>query len=746
MKIKEWGLLRCQSTASFRTKIIGLGVVSSAVALVLACVAFIFYDISTMRKYMVRNLVNQADILAMSSGSALGFFDKEFATKTLAGLGADPDIIAAILYDREGNVFAKYQRQGHRLELPPPPKNFFPVFTGDTLEVSRPVLFGGQKVGTILLVESTEILQSRLKNYVLISFLVFVSSLIPAMLISSWLIRKIIQPVMALAKTASHVSESADYSVRAEKFSDDELGQFTETFNSMLDLIQKRDSQLQGVRDHLEDMVHKRTKELAEQAQELLKAKEAAEAASTAKSTFLANMSHELRTPLNTILGFSQLLARDRNVTPEQRKKIAIINRSGEHLLSLLNDVLDISKIDAGRTDVRKTAFNLCTVLDTIKEMVISQVAAKKLKFEMFISDDTPVYIKTDQGKLRQVLINLLNNAIKYTDQGVISLEVSSSCPGRLTFRVSDTGRGIPETQINRIFEPFVQEKESERAGSGVGLGLAIAKRFVRMLGGDIHVESRVGEGSVFAFDICYEPASQDEIIEKKSTQKVLGIKPGQPRFKILIVEDMEENRLLLRQFLEGIGFTEIAEAEDGKQAVEMVSSFRPDLIWMDIRMPVMDGLEATRMIRKMDADLGRIPIIALTAHAFEDEKDNILAAGCDDLVRKPFREEEIVDVMERYLGVEFMYQQDGKKTGAETPDTKSGTDLTDISGLSSMISSGLEAEARNALAEAALLLDAKKCLEIVSKAGNSELESAVRAMVENFRFEELYQLAKPEK
>ncbi len=364
----------------------------------------------------------------------------------------------------------------------------------------------------------------------------------------------------------------------------------------------------------------------------------------------------------------------------------------------------------------------------------------------MFISDDTPVYIKTDQGKLRQVLINLLNNAIKYTDQGVISLEVSSSCPGRLTFRVSDTGRGIPETQINRIFEPFVQEKESERAGAGVGLARAIAKRFVRMLGGDIHVESRVGEGSVFAFDICYEPASQDEIIEKKSTQKVLGIKQGHPRYKILIAEDMEENRLLLRQFLEGIGFAEIAEAEDGKQAVEMVSSFRPDLIWMDIRMPVMDGLEATRRIRKMDADLGRIPIIALTAHAFEDEKDNIIAAGCDDLVRKPFREGEIVDVMARFLGVEFMYQLDGKKTGAETQDTKSGTDVPDISGLSSMISNGLEAEERNALAEAALLLDAEKCLEIVSRAGNSELGSVVRAMVENFRFEELYQLAKPEK
>ncbi len=397
MKSKEWGLLRFQSTASFRTKIIGLGVVSSAVALVLASATFIFYDISTMRKYMVRNLVNQADILAMSSGSALVFLIKSLQPKLLQALAPILTLlrqyfmIVKVMFSQVTSGKAKVWNfhllprisslfllailraafpQAHRW-------HFFPVFTGDTLEVSRPVLFGGQKVGTILLVESTEILQSRLKNYVLISFLVFVSSLIPAMLISSWLIRKIIQPVMALARTASHVSESADYSVRAEKFSDDELGQFTETFNSMLDLIQKRDSQLQGVRDHLEDMVHKRTKELAEQAQELLKAKEAAEAASTAKSTFLANMSHELRTPLNTILGFSQLLARDRNVTPEQRKKIAIINRSGEHLLSLLNDVLDISKIDAGRTDVRQTAFNLCTVLDTIKEMVISQVAAK---------------------------------------------------------------------------------------------------------------------------------------------------------------------------------------------------------------------------------------------------------------------------------------------------------------------------------------------------------------------------------
>ncbi len=746
------------SSRSFKEKILWLGVTSSAVSLILACIAFILYDTTSIRQYMASNLANQADILAQSASSALGFFDPDFAYRILEGLKADHDIKAAVIYDINGDVFASFYSSGQAEHIPPPPQDNMIRFTNGSVEVSRSISYAGQKAGTILLRKGTGVLRDRLFNYITISLLVFGTSLLLAFVLSSLLRKFMIRPVIALTEAARKVSLSRDYATRAEKYSQDELGLLTDTFNEMLSLIQARDMELQQAREELEGKVAERTRVLEKQTVELLSAKEAAEAASMAKSTFLANMSHELRTPLNAILGFSQLLEHDPSCTPEQKKKISIINRSGSHLLGLLNDVLDLSKIDAGRARITSENFDLHRMLGTIRDMVMSQISEKKLLFQIHVVDDTPQYVRTDPGKLRQIIINLLNNAIKYTSRGSISLIVCSACAGRLTFQVTDTGCGIASEDKDKIFNPFEQAAGSDIIVQGTGLGLAISKRYARLLGGDIHVDSIPGMGSTFTFDICYQEPEADMPQAGSKPCRIDGLEPGQPDFRILIVEDIEENRLLLRQYLEILGFSTIAEAFHGRQAVELAENFKPDLIYMDIRMPVMGGLEATRAIRQLPGPVNRVPIIALTAHAFEDERQEILLSGCNDLVSKPFREEEIVEVMERFLHVRFLHRKEDSEVerGEDRINTviqgsdpaglsseKADLDNLDQDMLRTEASKALSPEQLEQLREGALRLDTRTCITIIDsmKPEFTTLAAALSSLVRDYRFEELYDI-----
>jgi signal transduction histidine kinase/CheY-like chemotaxis protein len=423
------------------------------------------------------------------------------------------------------------------------------------------------------------------------------------------------------------------------------------------------------------------------------KAKERAEAANRAKSEFLANMSHELRTPLNAILGFVKIMERDPRVIPSQQENLATISHSGEHLLALINDVLDMSKIEAGRITFHKKRFNLHRTLTVIEEMVHSRAKARGLQFIVNPATDVPRYIRTDESKLRQVLLNLLDNAVKFTTQGSVTLRVSviddlklniedrgteeinyQSSIINLQFEVEDTGPGIVADEIGRIFDPFVQKRNDPSPSQGTGLGLAISRKFVQMMDGDISVQSELGKGTVFSFNIQVELPDMAQIETEPNASRVIGLEPNQPAYGILVVEDNLANRALLRKLLRSVGF-EVHEAVNGKEAVEQYEKRQPDLIWMDMRMPVMDGYEATRRIREMERSLVKdeindkwqmtndksvaphVPIIALTAHAFDEEKEAILAAGCDDFVRKPFREAKIFEVMARHMGVRYIYE-----------------------------------------------------------------------------------------
>jgi len=399
--------------------------------------------------------------------------------------------------------------------------------------------------------------------------------------------------------------------------------------------------------------------------EDLLEAKERAESANRAKSIFLASMSHELRTPLNVVLGFSRLMKNEQGIPANQRENLDIIVRSGEHLLNLINNVLDISKIESGRVVLEESEADLHQLLHELQSVMGVRAAEKGLSFTLEQSPTLPRHIAVDAGKLRQVLINLIGNATKYTEHGGLKLRanvVSRESPqrARLRFEVEDSGPGISEEDRQRIFFPFVQLGNRAPAEAGTGLGLAISKQYVELMGGQIGVASEPGKGSVFHFDIPVGVLPAAEIPTELGRGRVIGLAEGQARFRLLLAEDQRENRLLLRKLFEPLGF-DLREAVNGQEAVVLFEEWHPDLIWMDIRMPVMDGLEAARRIKATAAGR-RAKIVALTAHALEEEREPILAAGCDDVVRKPYREQELFEVMARHLDLRYLYEKAGER------------------------------------------------------------------------------------
>jgi signal transduction histidine kinase/CheY-like chemotaxis protein len=437
--------------------------------------------------------------------------------------------------------------------------------------------------------------------------------------------------------------------------------ELAEANNQLQEEVEERmraEGELLKYRDHLEEMVKERTSELAV-------AKESAESASRAKSVFLANMSHELRTPLNAVLGFSQLMQDDPQSTPSQREKLYIINRSGTHLLTLINDVLDMTKIEAGRTVLEANPFDLGELVRDVVDMMRVRAEVKGLQLLLEQSSRFPRFVDGDAPKLRQILINLLSNAVKFTEQGGVALRLSSQ-PGRdaeqieLCCEVEDSGPGIAAAELERIFKPFIQLGE-QADQEGTGLGLTITRQYVELMGGGISAESAPGKGALFRVSLPVKKALESDIVTQITVPgRVTGLTPDQPEYRILIAEDQSDNLLLLETLLEKAGFT-TRGALNGQQAVELFEQWRPQLIFMDWRMPVMDGIEATKQIRALPHG-EETRIVALTASAFTDERNEIMASGHDEYISKPFRAEEIFGCLRRLLGVEFIYTEEAEQ------------------------------------------------------------------------------------
>jgi len=412
--------------------------------------------------------------------------------------------------------------------------------------------------------------------------------------------------------------------------------------------------ELRGYQMDLEKKVEDRTAELKA-------ARDQAEFASNAKSIFLANMSHELRTPLNAILGFGRNLARARDLTPEHQNEVDIIMRSGDHLLRMIDEILSLSRIEAGRVKLQQAPFNLVRTLEDIAQMITVRIQAKGLRFDLDLEPTLPRVIQGDVGKLRQVLINLLGNAVKFTDQGYVFLRACTkpldNDPARvlLQLEVEDSGIGIPENQLETIFDSFIQGDHTGDAAEGTGLGLAICRSLVDVMEGRIDVRSKPGEGSLFTVTVPIELAEARALDHEaiRETQ-VVGLKPGRTPWRILVADDNADNRALLTSMLERVGFT-VREATNGEAAVEAFGAWRPHLICMDMRMPIMDGYAATEAIHALSGG-DQVKIVAITASVLQEQRDKILGAGCDELVCKPIQEEEIFDAIGRQLGVEYEY------------------------------------------------------------------------------------------
>jgi PAS domain S-box-containing protein len=385
-----------------------------------------------------------------------------------------------------------------------------------------------------------------------------------------------------------------------------------------------------------------------------------ADAANKAKSSFLANMSHEIRTPLNAIIGFSQLMDRDKLLQGQPKEYLGSINRAGDHLLSLINDILELSKAEAGRVVLIPVNFDLYTLLNDLNVIFKERVQSKHLFLTFETAPEVPRYVFADEGKLRQIFINLIGNAIKFTVQGGIVVRTKvgqlNGKSSHLIVEVIDSGHGIAKNELGKLFKSFEQTSSGIKQGSGTGLGLALSRELVILMGGDITVASELGKGSVFAFQVVIKEGTV-EAASSKTAKRVVGMAKGQKAFQVLVVDDLAVNLIVAVNFLKLAGF-ETIEATNGKEAIEKFEEYFPDLVLIDLRMPVMNGYEAIRHIRSTEK--GKlVPIVAISANLFEDEKIKLQDIDIQGYIHKPFREGEFYGTIGKALGVEYLYEDE---------------------------------------------------------------------------------------
>ena len=634
---------------SLQRRLLGVTMLTSLVALFIALAAMVAYDLRAYHEDWVADLQSQAELIGRSTAPALEFDDRKDAGENLALLRLQPKVKSAAIYGAGGEMFASYAAAGAQAALPVRAEPVGVQRMGRDLVVVQPIHQGGRLIGTVQL-RAEYALFDRVLNYVVIAVVVAVAALGVALLLSTRLHRAVVQPILAISDVAHDVMQRQDYSRRAPKASDDEVGLLADSFNGMLGEIERRTQEVLRLNEELEARVSERTAQLEASNEGLRLATAAAEKANRAKSEFLSSMSHELRTPLNAIIGFGQLLGSDGGeARPERRREfVEHIVGAGKHLLTLINEILNLARIEAGHVELSLEPVLLDDVLAECRQMIEPMAVQRGITLDF--QDSCHLVARADRMRLKQVLLNLVSNAIKYNrPSGSVRVSCTAGEPGEVRLAVQDTGRGLAPKQVASLFQPFNRLGQEVGPEQGTGIGLVVTQRLVELMDGRIGVESTPGEGSIFWVSLkASEMQSLPQAHASSGAPEPAPRQDGAPA-TVLYMEDNPASRRLVEELLKARPDVRLLFAMDGRAGVEMALKEPPDIILMDNNMPTMSGREAQAALKR-DPRTALIPVIALTANAMPDAAAASLAAGFFCYLTKPLDAAELLEALDSAL------------------------------------------------------------------------------------------------